>query len=171
MWPLHKCHHSAKEFTVLTAEREHPVESAMTNVMDALVPASLGFSPDAIFLVVIVQAGASSIHHSNWHWLAGLEKVGLVTPSGHRVHHGVEARFHDRNYGDLLNVWDRLFGTDVLLPRDIAALPIGVDVSPGRHNTANPLTEVALMMVDWLSPLGRLLKRAPWRRVTIGGRA
>lgn len=158
MWGLHVSHHSAEEFNVVNVAREHPFEWALNDVVNLLVPASLGFSPEAIAVASVPFLIQSTLLHSNWTELSWLEKLGFVTPAGHRLHHGVEARFHDHNFGEVLNVWDRLFGTYMAPGPDIDALRIGVEALAGRHNTLNPFREIALQTLDWLRTLRRELE-------------
>ncbi len=160
MWPLHKSHHSAEAMTILTSEREHPLESVLSNVSSILIPASLGVSLDAVAIFGIVVTVSGMLQHSNVAWANGLERFGLFTAAGHRLHHAAEARFHDRNFGEMLNLWDRLFGTYAPPPPDAMAIPIGVEAAADRHNTGNPVREVALQTSDWLAPLRRSLASA-----------
>lgn len=155
MWSLHASHHSAEEFNVLNVVRSHPIEWALNDVANLLVPASLGFSPEAIAVTGAIFVFQTPLLHSNWTGLAWLERFGVITPAGHRLHHGVEARYHDRNFGEALNIWDRLFGTYVAPGPDIDAVKIGVDAPAGRHNTLDPLREIWLQTLDWLTSVRR----------------
>ncbi len=155
MWSLHASHHSAEEFNVLNVVRSHPIEWALNDVANLLVPASLGFSPEAIAVTGAIFIFQTPLLHSNWTGLAWLERFGVITPAGHRLHHGVEARFHDRNFGEALNIWDRLFGTYAAPGPDIDAVKIGVDAPAGRHNTLDPFREIWLQTLDWLTAVRR----------------
>jgi sterol desaturase/sphingolipid hydroxylase (fatty acid hydroxylase superfamily) len=151
MWPIHKCHHAALEFTVLTAERTHPFEIAIGDMLNVLVLASLGFPPEALAILYATSTVAAALQHSELTGLAGLECFGFLTPAGHRVHHGREARFHDSNYGDIFNVWDRLFGTYVAPSPAINELPLGIATDDDFYNTTNPVREVLTQSLGWFA--------------------
>jgi sterol desaturase/sphingolipid hydroxylase (fatty acid hydroxylase superfamily) len=51
------------------------------------------------------------LYHANVRTNLGVLRYVVVTPQSHRVHHSVEARHHDKNFGAFLSVWDRLFKT------------------------------------------------------------
>jgi sterol desaturase/sphingolipid hydroxylase (fatty acid hydroxylase superfamily) len=93
------------------------------------------------------------INHSNAYGLAPLETLGLVTPAGHRVHHGNEERFYNRNFGELLNVWDRLFGTYRPPPGDPREIVLGVDEMHVPYNTNNIARALWPQALDWLAAI------------------
>lgn len=159
LWPLHKSHHSAQELNVLSAERAHPIETALTDVLSILIPIVAGFPAEAVAIVGIVETVLGGIQHSEWFGLQSLDRFGVVTSASHRVHHGIEARYHDRNFGDIVTWWDKLFGTYVKPPPDVARLPIGVEATPGRHNTLHLATEIVMQTKDWLWSLPATLSR------------
>jgi sterol desaturase/sphingolipid hydroxylase (fatty acid hydroxylase superfamily) len=110
MWAIHVVHHSSERFNLSTALRQPVADSLGT-----FVPYSLlcfgGIRP-----ALIEQARGINLIYQFWiHTdliprLGALEKV-LNTPSHHRVHHGRNRRYIDRNHGSILIIWDRLFGT------------------------------------------------------------
>jgi len=159
LWPLHKSHHSAQELNVLSAERAHPIEAALTDVFSILIPIVAGFPAEAVAIVGIVETVLGGIQHSEWFGLRSLDRFGVVTSASHRIHHGIEARYHDRNFGDLVTWWDQLFGTYVRPPADVAAVPIGVEAIPGRHNTLYLGREILVQTSDWLRSLPAMLSR------------
>ncbi|MFT4767599.1 MAG: sterol desaturase/sphingolipid hydroxylase (fatty acid hydroxylase superfamily) [Glaciecola sp.] len=109
-WANHSVHHSSREFNFTTALRV----SWMDGLIEWLffIPMILlGFSVvETVVGLVIVVAYQSWIHTEKVGKLGWLDKV-FNTPSVHRVHHGTNARYVDKNYGGILIVWDRLFGT------------------------------------------------------------
>lgn len=108
-WASHVNHHSSQEYNLSTALRQ-----PLTAFQTALVVAPLAFvgvRPD-----LIVLAGAINLLYQFWIHTEAVGRLGplewvLNTPSHHRVHHGSNARYLDRNYGGILIVWDRLFGS------------------------------------------------------------
>ena len=108
-WASHVNHHSSREFNLSTALRQ-PWTAFHTALMVAPL-ALVGVRPD-----LIVMAGAINLIYQFWVHTEAIDRLGplewvLNTPSHHRVHHGSNPRYLDRNYGGILIVWDRLFGT------------------------------------------------------------
>jgi alkylglycerol monooxygenase len=109
-WAAHVVHHQSEEYNLAVALRQGALQSSFSWVF-YLPLAPLGFPP-LMFLTV------SSIDTLYQFWihtraigrLGPLEWV-LNTPSNHRVHHGRNPKYIDRNHGGILIVWDRLFGT------------------------------------------------------------
>ncbi len=163
LWPLHRSHHSPHEFTIVNTFRAHPLEIAFSVLMNALPLFAVGFSGVQLATFSAIAIVQAAFLHCNWTRCAWLERYGLCTPAGHRLHHGIAAQFHDRNFGEMTNVWDRLFGTYVAPAADVDRVEIGVEASEGRHNTMNPLSEIALQTLDWGLALrgeaGRLIAR------------
>lgn len=110
MWAHHVTHHSSERYNLSTALRQ-PWTSIVSNWVFLPMPL-LGF-PHAMTR----KAGELNLLYQYWiHTEAvdrlspRLEKV-LNTPSHHRVHHGANPQYIDKNYGGVLIVWDKLFGT------------------------------------------------------------
>lgn len=110
LWTQHAVHHSSREFNIITGIRFGPLESLWALLMH--VPMILvGFPPELVlFGSLSVLAYQTWIHTETIGKLGPLEKV-LNTPSHHRVHHGSDEKYLDRNYGGILIIWDRIFGT------------------------------------------------------------
>ncbi len=108
-WATHEAHHSSEQYTLTTALRQ-PWTEPLLFVFWLPLPL-LGFSPAMVFLAhtisLVYQYG---IHTELVGKLGPLEWI-FNTPSHHRVHHGSNARYIDKNHGGILIVWDRLFGT------------------------------------------------------------
>jgi sterol desaturase/sphingolipid hydroxylase (fatty acid hydroxylase superfamily) len=108
-WASHVNHHSSLEYNLSTALRQ-PWTAFQTAIMVAPL-AVVGVRPD-----LIVMAGAINLLYQFWIHTEMVDRLGplewvLNTPSHHRVHHGSNPRYLDKNYGGVLIVWDRLFGT------------------------------------------------------------
>jgi sterol desaturase/sphingolipid hydroxylase (fatty acid hydroxylase superfamily) len=110
-WALaHSVHHSSPQYDQTTGLRVSFMDGFFSPWF-YLPPILLGFDPllvGACFTVIIgYQQWLHTEAIGKLPWLDGW----LNTPSNHRVHHGVQAQYQDRNYGAILIVWDRLFGT------------------------------------------------------------
>lgn len=111
LWALyHSVHHSSPAFDQTTGLRVSFVDSFVSPWF--YVPlAALGFPPLLVLsALLVVIAYQQWIHTELVGSLGPLEGI-LNTPSAHRVHHGSQPEYLDRNYGAVLMVWDRLFGT------------------------------------------------------------
>lgn len=108
-WASHVNHHSSREYNLSTALRQP--WTAFHVVIMAAPLAWLGVRPD-----LIVMSAAINLLYQFWLHTEAVDRLGplewvLNTPSHHRVHHGSNQIYLDRNYGGILIVWDRLFGS------------------------------------------------------------
>lgn len=110
LWTQHAVHHSSRDYNIITGIRFGPLESLWSLI--AHVPMVLiGFSPEVVLgSALVVLAYQTWLHTELIGKLGPLEWV-LNTPSHHRVHHGSDAKYLDRNYGGITIIWDRLFNT------------------------------------------------------------
>jgi len=114
LWRLHQVHHADRDVDFTTGIRFHPIEIGLSMPYKVLWVFALGASPLAVVLFEVILNGCSLFNHANIALPAPLERVlraVIVTPDMHRVHHSIERREHDSNYGFNLSIWDRLFGT------------------------------------------------------------
>ncbi|MFS4580439.1 sterol desaturase family protein [Phaeobacter sp. C3_T13_0] len=129
-WANHSVHHSSPEFNFTTALR--------ISWMDALIEwvffipmILLGFSlVHTVVGLVVVVAYQSWIHTEKVGKLGWLDGV-FNTPSVHRVHHGSNAQYIDKNYGGILIIWDRLFGT---YASEVEPVKYGITTPIASHN-------------------------------------
>ena len=110
LWAVHMNHHSSEEMNYVVSLRQAWF-SPITKIPFFILMPLLGFDP----LITLVAGVASTLWgvlgHTQW-----IEKLGpleyiFVTPSSHRVHHGSNECYLDKNYGNFLIIWDRIFGT------------------------------------------------------------
>lgn len=110
LWALHSVHHSSKDYNLSISFRLSIIEGLIEWVF--LIPMILvGFSPfQAIVGLILVAQFQTWIHTERIGKLGWLDKI-FNTPSVHRVHHGSNRKYLDKNYGGFLIIWDRIFGT------------------------------------------------------------
>jgi sterol desaturase/sphingolipid hydroxylase (fatty acid hydroxylase superfamily) len=109
-WAVHVTHHSSEEFN-LTVGFRSSVFQPLYRFMYFIPLSFLGFKGiDIMFMYSATQIFGILVHTQTIHKLGFLEYI-LVTPSHHRVHHGSNVRYLDKNMGMLLIFWDKLFGT------------------------------------------------------------
>ncbi|MFE8070994.1 sterol desaturase family protein [Marinobacteraceae bacterium S3BR75-40.1] len=133
-WCSHVVHHSSERLNFSTAFRQS-VTYPITGMWLFWLPIVLiGFPPEAVlFSVALSLAYQFFIHSQVVPKLGPLEWV-LNTPSHHRAHHGRNPRYIDKNYGGILIIWDRLFGTFVPEEEDVI---YGI---PRQIRSHNPIT-------------------------------
>ena len=110
LWASHVVHHSSQHYNLSTALRQTwtPFGSLLFWAPLALV----GIPPWAIFLMQSVSLLYQFfLHTERVERLPGPVEWVMNTPSHHRVHHGMNSAYLDRNYGGILIIWDRLFRT------------------------------------------------------------
>jgi alkylglycerol monooxygenase len=110
LWAAHAVHHQSEDYNLAVALRQSTLQPFFSAVV-YLPLAVCGFPP----LVFFACSGVNTIYQFWLHTqlvgkLGPLESV-LVTPSHHRVHHGRNPIYIDRNHGGTFIIWDRLFGT------------------------------------------------------------
>jgi sterol desaturase/sphingolipid hydroxylase (fatty acid hydroxylase superfamily) len=114
LWRLHRMHHADLEIDVTTGVRFHPLEIVLSMLIKFAVVGVLGASAVAVLLFEVLLNATSMFSHSNVRIPERLDRVLrwlVVTPDMHRVHHSIERRETDSNFGFNLPWWDRLFGT------------------------------------------------------------
>jgi sterol desaturase/sphingolipid hydroxylase (fatty acid hydroxylase superfamily) len=109
-WAAHVNHHSSRHYNLSTALRQSWT-TPLTGPWFWLPLALLGFHP-----LMILTAQAISLIYQFWIHTEWIDRLGplewvMNTPSHHRVHHGRNVQYLDRNYAGILIVWDRLFGS------------------------------------------------------------
>jgi len=110
MWASHVQHHSSEYYNLSTALRQE--WTGLGNFVFWVPLALVGFPVWAIFLQQVVSLIYQFfLHTERIHLLPRPVELVMNTPSHHRVHHGVNNQYLDRNYAGILIIWDRLLGT------------------------------------------------------------
>ncbi len=111
-WAAHVVHHQSQEYNLSTALRQTS-SGALLGWIFYLPMAVAGIPPE-----VFVVSAVVNLLYQYWIHTEQIGKLGwfdrwFSSPSNHRVHHAVNDRYIDRNYGGIFMIWDRLFGTFV----------------------------------------------------------
>ena len=132
LWANHSVHHSSKDYNLSVSMRLSIVEPLIEWVF--LIPMILlGFSTfQAIVSLILVAQYQTWIHTERVGKLGWLDYV-FNTPSVHRVHHGSNPQYFDKNFGGILMIWDHFFGT---YQKEDEKVIYGIDRD---INTNNPL--------------------------------
>ena len=159
-WGNHAVHHSPNELNLSAAVRIG-IFGRLTGTPLFFAPLIwLGFDVRTVFSVLTLNLLYQFWIHATWipklGWLEGI----VNTPSAHRVHHAANTEYLDANYGGVLLVFDRMFGTYTPERDDL----------PCRYGLVHPLTShnpLKVEFFEWIS-LGRDLARARSLRSVLG---
>jgi len=165
MWAIHVVHHSSEHYNLSTALRQ-PVADALGTFVPYGLLCLLGIRPE-----LILQARAINLLYQYWIHTDAVRTIGpfeevLNTPSHHRVHHGSNRQYLDRNHGSILISWDRLFGT---FEREREPVVYGLTKNINTYNPARVVThEYADMLRDvadsstWRDRLSFVVRGPGW---------
>jgi exosortase len=129
LWRVHLVHHSDTQIDVTTSERHHPLEFILGTVVMMGLIAALGLPAGAVGIYLLAATVVALYSHANLRLDPSLDRLLrrlVVTPSQHAVHHSDLQPETDSNYGSVLTVWDRFFGTYVD-PQDARIPRFGLD--------------------------------------------
>lgn len=157
MWASHVVHHSAEQLTLLSA-----IRLGWTNLLSGgwlvYLPLVLaGFDPRLVLGLLVLNLRYQFFLHTEAIGRLGPLEWVLNTPAHHRVHHASNPPYLDRNYGGVLIVFDRLFGTFTAERAD----------EPPRYGLVRPVTSrnpLVLALDEWRRLLRDLRAAGSWKR-------
>ncbi len=177
LWPFHAVHHSAEVLTPVTSYRTHPVNRLIINfargiavgLLQGVVLAALVGSVDFATIAgvnvvyVVFHLTGSNLRHSHV-WLSYgrvLEHL-LISPAQHQIHHSLEPRHRNRNFGEVLAIWDWMFGT-LYVPPGPEKLRFGISDDRGTRIPQPHTTFLRALFLpfaeSWRAIFGRNLPR------------
>jgi len=157
-WATHAVHHSPNEFNLGIAYRFGWTGRLAGNAVFFVPMIWLGFPPKAVFAALALNLLYQFWLHTEWVPRLGWLEYVLNTPSHHRVHHASNTDYLDKNYGGVLIVFDRLFGTFAAERRDL----------PCRYGLVTPLVShnpIRIAFHEWLKIAKDLLGARTLREV------
>jgi len=111
LWNRHIIHHSSEEFNLSCALRQS-ISTIVNYFTILLLPAALlGVPPMVIAVIGPIHLFLQYWYHTQLIGKMGILEYLIVTPSQHRVHHAINPEYMDKNYGQVFNIWDRMFGS------------------------------------------------------------
>jgi len=110
-WAAHMPHHSSEELNLSVGIRASFTQRIFQFLFFDWILVLIGFSPEAVYSVAAIHLFIGYWHHTKVIKKMGWFEKYFVTPSHHRVHHGVNPQYIDKNYAELLILWDKWFGT------------------------------------------------------------
>jgi sterol desaturase/sphingolipid hydroxylase (fatty acid hydroxylase superfamily) len=135
LWKFHRVHHSDPFVDVTTSYRFHPFEAAWRLLWIFLPALALGVPWQGLVIYRMISATNGLFEHAN---LAVPSRIDsplsliLVTPNMHKVHHSSTALRADSNYGNILALYDRAFGTFTSAPQASAVEYGSSTLEPSR---------------------------------------
>ncbi len=159
-WGNHAVHHSPNELNLSAAFRIGLVGKLSGTTLFFVPLIWLGFDVGTVFSVLTLNLLYQFWIHATWIPKLGWLEYVLNTPSAHRVHHASNPEYLDANYGGVLIVFDRLFGTYVQERADL----------PCRYGLVHPLTSYNPLKVEFAQWIGLAadLLRARGLRAILG---
>jgi sterol desaturase/sphingolipid hydroxylase (fatty acid hydroxylase superfamily) len=119
-WRFHALHHSDPDVDVTTSVRHHPVEYVLGSAVYWLAVIVLDVPATVVVSHGLAVFGTAAVQHGNIRLPERVERwvqPVLVTIDMHRIHHSVVFDQANSNYGAVLSIWDRLFGTYTRMSR------------------------------------------------------
>jgi len=110
LWLHHAVHHSSRHMNIVTGFRFGPFEGVWS-IIAHLPMLFIGFSPEMLLFGNLAVLAYQTWIHTELIGKLGPAEWVMNTASHHRVHHGCDDKYLDRNYAGILIIWDRLFGT------------------------------------------------------------
>lgn len=122
-WCLHSTHHAPEDMNLSVSHAHFFLEGPYADSIRTTVCILLGLKPELLFLIMFIDGTYGAFIHVGENLmkdgrLGFLNKI-ILTPSHHRVHHARNPLYMDTNFCNLLNIWDKIFGTFQDEQRDI----------------------------------------------------
>jgi sterol desaturase/sphingolipid hydroxylase (fatty acid hydroxylase superfamily) len=149
LWASHAVHHSTNSFNLSAAYRFGWIGRLIGTTAFFAPLIWLGFPPRAVFITLNLNLLYQFWIHNEWTPRLGPLEWVLNTPSHHRVHHAADPEYLDKNYGGVLIVFDRLFGT----------FAADRNTAPRRYGLAQPLwsnNPLRIVAHEWIALAGDL---------------
>ena len=140
LWAIHMSHHSSEEMNFAVSFRQAWF-GPISKIPFFMILPLLGFDPTIIAVAGVISTLWGIVGHTQIVGKLGPLEWIFNTPSHHRVHHGSNAQYIDKNYGNLLIIWDRMFGTFE---------PEGEPVKFGLVRNVNTFNPTKITFMGWI---------------------
>ena len=141
LWAIHLSHHSSEEMNFAVSFRQAWF-GPISKIPFFMALPLIGFDPTIIAVAGVMSTLWGIVGHTQIVGKLGFVEWVFNTPSHHRVHHGSNKQYIDKNYGNLLIIWDRMFGTFE---------PEGEPVKFGLVNNVNTYNPTKITFMAWAS--------------------
>jgi len=137
LWKLHLVHHSDTEVDASTGTRHHPGDIMVRELLVMAVIAIFGIAPYVYVIYRLITPVFAYMTHANVRMPESLDRALswiIVTPTMHKFHHHDVRPWTNCNYGNILSIWDRLFGT--FSYGDASSVVYGLDTTDAKQDMA-----------------------------------
>ncbi len=110
-WAMHHVHHSSPEYNTTVASRGFLLDLTLLSRPTFYLLPLFGITPYHFMVISIFTNVWGIAQHTRVVGKLGFLDLLLATPSNHRVHHGSDIAYIDKNFGEVLMLWDHIFGT------------------------------------------------------------
>jgi sterol desaturase/sphingolipid hydroxylase (fatty acid hydroxylase superfamily) len=155
LWASHAVHHSVRYFNLSAAYRLGWTSLLSGNLLFFLPLIWLGFPPVAVAISLSLNLAYQFWIHTELIPKLGILEWILNTPSHHRVHHASNPEYLDRNYGGVLIIFDRLFGT-------FAEEKSGTNITYGLTHPLRSSNPVAIVLHEWIRLFRDVMRSKTW---------
>jgi len=155
LWAIHMSHHSSEEMNFAVSMRQAWL-GPVSKIPFFIVLPILGLDPTIIAVAGVISTLWGVVGHTQIVGKLGPLEWILNTPSHHRVHHGANTEYIDKNYGNLLIIWDRIFGTFE---------PEKAKVKYGLVNNVNTFNPIKITFMGWQSMMLDIKKAKNYKEV------
>ena len=139
LWAIHMSHHSSQEMNFAVSFRQAWL-GPISKVPFFMILPLIGLDPTIVAVAGSMSTLWGIVGHTQLINKLGPLEIFLNTPSHHRVHHGANKQYIDKNYGNLLIIWDKIFGTFE---------PEHEKVEYGLVNNVNTFNPVKITFMAW----------------------
>ena len=129
LWAIHSAHHAAEDFNLAAALRQPLLQNTFKWLWR--LPLALVLPVEMFVGAVVFDYLYQFLQHTRYVGRLGPLEWVLNTPSHHRVHHGRQEAYLDKNYGGILIIWDRMFGT---FEPEVEEADVGLTQPLGTYN-------------------------------------
>ena len=153
LWAIHMSHHSSQEMNFAVSFRQAWL-GPISKIPIFITLPLIGLDPTIIAVAGVISTLWGVFGHTK-----AIGKLGPIewifnTPSHHRVHHGANKQYIDKNYGNLLIIWDRFFGTFE---------PEKASVKYGLVKNVNTFNPVKITLMEWKSIFADIRKASNFK--------
>lgn len=145
LWRFHLIHHTDTWIDTTSANRHHPGESVIRFIFTTLAILIVGAPIWLFFMYQSFSVFLSQFNHANMKMPKNLDKwisYIIVSPDMHKIHHHYQLPYTDSNYGNIFAIWDRLFGTYMIMPREEIIYGVDTHMKPEENNKLKNLLAI-----------------------------
>jgi len=150
LWELHKLHHSADEMNIFTASREHPLVVAVNVILISVPSAIFGIRPEVIFVYKSLEGFYNLFLHSKVDLFPKFTESFMISTTAHHIHHSDDPAYYNKNFGMVLNIWDKIFFT-YAAPDKNKKLNFGIEDT--NYNKNLYLKDIIIIPIRWIKNL------------------